>query len=116
MKTKLVRDGIKARAALERVHAANSPAGKMLGLYLKLNEEADEIADDPCNPEEYADLLEVIAELMRMNRVDGPEVERVMREKRARLGAFALGRILIAYDSDAELRLREYGEGDGIPD
>lgn len=107
MRVKLVRDKIGAGDSLELVQAANSRAGKMLGLYLKLHEEAQEIAGDPCNPEEYADLLEVITELMRMNGVDRAEVARVMHEKREHLGGFSMGRILRVYRTMCEKHLRK---------
>lgn len=101
MKVKLVRDKLEARHSLETIKAANSAAGKMMGLYLKLHEEAAEIADAPHNPEEYADLLQVIVELMHMNNISPTDVERIMHEKRADKGGLSRGRILVRHQTHA---------------
>ncbi len=61
----------------------------------KLHEESEEIARDATEPAEYADLLEVMLELMRINDVSWHSVEDALRHKRAERGAFRLGRIWI---------------------
>ena len=61
-------------------------------LALKLFEESAEIADDPSDPAEYADLLEVMLELARLNGVPWAAIERKLWEKRELKGAFRLGR------------------------
>ncbi len=98
MRVKLVRDHCAAvREAPDRddqtIGAANSLAGKHMALLLKLHEEADEISRDAQNPVEYADLLEVMLELAKINGVAWDDIEVAMREKHRERGGFHQGMI-----------------------
>ena len=101
MRVKLVRDLVECRDDSEEIRPANSRAGKTALLCLKLHEEAQEISDAPWDPVEYADLLEVMLELMRLNGVTPDALETAVLEKRSRLGAFRRGRTLVRPGPDA---------------
>lgn len=90
---KLIRDKLDGRAG-DTVRPANSRAGKLMGLYLKLHEEAGEIADSPGDPAEYADLLETLLETARENGVPWHEIERVFLLKHRERGGFRIGKVL----------------------
>lgn len=77
------------------VHPVNSRPGKQLALLLKLHEEAEEIGRHATDPAEYADLLEVMLELMRVNNVSWAQVEEALLAKRERLGGFRMGMIWV---------------------
>lgn len=94
MRVKLIRDRMVTSQG-GRVQAANSLAGKHLALVAKLHEETEEIAKDATDPAEYADLLETMLELARINRVPWPEIETAMAKKRRERGGFRVGRIWI---------------------
>ena len=72
----------------------NSPAGRQLALIAKLHEEAEKIARDPRNPAEYTDILEVLIELVRLNRVPWSEIEDAFLRKREENGTFRMARIM----------------------
>ncbi len=94
MRVKLVRDQMKiGQGGIAR--PANSLAGKHLALLLKLHEEAEEISRNADDPEEYADLLEVLFELMRINNVPWAQVQKALIDKRRLLGGFRMGRIWV---------------------
>lgn len=106
MKVKLVRDNIVALDELEVVRPANTRAGRLMGLLAKLHEEAAEIVDAPNDPEEYADLLQVLTDLMILNQIDFMEVSRILETKRARKGGFSRGMVLTRYDSMEQMNRR----------
>ena len=87
MSSKLVRDKHVAGAG-ERVRPANTRAGQHLAITQKLHEEVCELADDPTDLGEYADVLELLQELARQNGVDWRDVEKVQCDKRAERGGF----------------------------
>jgi predicted house-cleaning noncanonical NTP pyrophosphatase (MazG superfamily) len=93
MKTKLVRD--KITEGPNKIRPCNSDEGKQLALCLKLHEEAGEIADCPSDPSEYADMLEVMLELARLNGVNWSHIEKALVQKRKVLGGFRKGHVLI---------------------
>lgn len=101
MRVKLVRDLVERLDDEEEIRSANSRAGKTALLCLKMHEEAQEISHAPWDPAEYADLLEVLSELMRLNGVDLDDVVVAGLEKRRRLGAFYRGRTLVRPGPDA---------------
>jgi predicted house-cleaning noncanonical NTP pyrophosphatase (MazG superfamily) len=103
MKIKLVRDNITSRGPQEVVRKCNTPAGLLGLLCAKLHEEAQEIADDPKNPEEYGDLYEVMLRIMKMNGVSWEQVEKIRLEKAADKGVFDEGMVLIVDPSQADL-------------
>lgn len=94
MRVKIVRDRmvIGKGGTLQPV---NSKAGKMMGLLLKLHEEADEISRGAECPEEYADLLEVMLEIARMNDVSWADIEAALLRKREERGAFQRGMVWV---------------------
>lgn len=92
MRTKLVRDRCNAvkegqckRAQLESEY--------QMSLVLKLHEEAQEIAKDPSDPAEYADLLEVLWALADANCVSTSDIMASLEAKRKELGGFEEGQI-----------------------
>ncbi len=94
MRVKLVRDCMTiGQGGIAR--PANSLAGKHLALLLKLHEEAEEIGRAAHDPTEYADLLETLFELMRINGVRWAQVEKALLAKRKELGGFRRGRIWV---------------------
>lgn len=97
LKAKLVRDKVEPRDQHEEVHSANSSAGRHMALCLKMHEEASEIADEPQDAYEYADLLEVIFELARMHGVSNDDIMNAMADKRHRKGGFRMARIWQMY-------------------
>ena len=94
MRVKLVRDKVTPLGDGDDIRPVNSLAGKVGLLSLKMHEETQEVALKPWDPYEYADLWEVILEMMRMNGVSVEEVEKAAVEKRKRLGSFRRGMVL----------------------
>lgn len=95
MRVKLVRDKVPLLGRKgEEIKPVNSQIGKVALLVLKLHEEAQEIAENPWDPEEYADIMEVLAELMRLHDVSGDAVSKAAEEKSERLGNFRGGMVL----------------------
>jgi len=94
MRVKLVRDKVPLKDDRETIQAANSPAGRVALLINKMHEEVGEIAMDPWDPEEYADLFEAVSELMRLNGVSMLEVENAVWAKRRAVGGFRQGMVL----------------------
>lgn len=95
MRVKLIRDKMKISQG-GRTAAVNSLPGKHIALIAKLHEEAEEIAKKATDPEEYADLLEVLLELAHINQVPWANIERAMLQKRQVLGGFRFGKIWIS--------------------
>ncbi len=92
MKCKLVRD--RCNAVKEgQCEAAQTESHYVMGLILKLHEEAQEIAKDPSEPEEYADLLEVLWALADANCVSSADIMFIMETKRKEFGGFSEGQI-----------------------
>lgn len=97
MKVKLVRDKMAERDG-EVIQPVNTRSGKHALLLLKLHEEAEEIARAATDPEEYADLLEAMLELARMNGVTWPSIEEALLKKREERGGFRRGMVMIRGD------------------
>lgn len=102
MKVKLVRDNIAKIAppdgtdiAGRTIRPANGLEGKHILLCAKLHEEAAEIVDDPKDPAEYADLLEVMEELARINGVSWRKILSVKKKKHAERGGFRKGLVMV---------------------
>lgn len=95
MIAKLVRDRADAVKA-GQCQAANSLPGKHMALLLKLHEEVEEISRDASRPYEYADMLEVLFELARINNVSWGSIEAEIICKRAAKGAFREAQIWTA--------------------
>jgi len=93
MKAKLIRDKLGGHAG-SVVRPVNSMPGKQLALVSKLHEEAEEIAECATDPAEYADMIEVLIELARINGVSWEEIERTAIEKREERGGFRRGLIM----------------------
>ena len=92
MKAKLVRD--RCAAVIEgECEPVSTDAEYQMALLLKLHEEAQEIADDATNPEEYADLLEVLLALAYANGVNCEDILGALILKRAAKGGFDEGQI-----------------------
>lgn len=94
MIVKLVRD---RQEALKdgRNAPANSLPGRHMALCKKLFEEAAEIDRDPTDAAEYADLLEAMLELARLNGVRWSEIEAALLRKREEKGGFRLGLVAV---------------------
>ncbi len=92
MKSKLVRDHCPAVIEGECV-LASTEAEYQMALLLKAHEEIQEIADCPEDPEEYADLLEVMLALAEHNGVDGDDILDALVMKREHKGGFEDGQI-----------------------
>lgn len=95
MRVKLIRDFMQVTQGGE-VQFANSDTGKQVLLLLKLHEEAEEIALCPTDPAEYADMIEVLAELARLNGVSWDDIEQVAIDKNDEFGGFRQGRYWIS--------------------
>ena len=67
-----------------------------MALLLKLHEEANEIADAATDPTEYADLLETLLELAKINEVPWSKIEKAMLSKREQLGGYQMAQIWTA--------------------
>ena len=99
MRAKLIRDKMNVSHGQDyggSVYCTGRSAEKQVALLLKLHEEAEEISRGATNPEEYADLLEVLVELAAINGVEWTAVMRAVSEKHDRLGGFKLGRIWVS--------------------
>ena len=92
MQVKLVRDHCGAMLDGE-CQPASTEAEYHMALLLKLHEEAQEIADEPDDPEEYADLLEVLLALANLNDVSGDAILEALCAKRRAVGGFEDGQI-----------------------
>ena len=92
MQVKLVRDHCGA-AYNGECEAASTDGEYQMALLLKLHEEAQEIADAPDDPEEYADLLEVMLALANLNDVSGEAILEALVGKRRAVGGFEDGLI-----------------------
>jgi len=93
LKVKLVRDRIE-QAHTDTLAPANSLAGKRMLLQQKLHEESAEIADNPNDPSEYADLLEVMLELAKTNGISWDRIEKAVLQKREERGGFRRAMVL----------------------
>lgn len=99
VKVKLVRDHIQ-RAFTRQLNEgdtlspANTVFGKRVLLQQKLHEEAAEIADNPGDPAEYADLLEAMLELAKTNGVPWADIEKAVLQKREERGGFRRAMVL----------------------
>lgn len=98
MRAKLIRDDCEKvwtepLRSNQTIQTVNSITGKHMALLLKLHEETDEISRDATNPTEYADLLEVMIELARINGVRWASIEKALLAKRAERGGFRLGKV-----------------------
>lgn len=99
VKVKLVRDRIDENCYCRNdpevnLRPCNTIDGKRMLLQAKLHEEASEIAEDPRDPAEYADLLEVLLELARVNGVPWQAIEHSLLEKRRQRGGFRRGMVM----------------------
>ena len=101
MKVKMVRDNMATILADDpdwdhaKVRPVNGKEGHLALLLLKLHEESQEVAGEPTDPAEYADLLEVVFALMALNGVSWASVEGALLEKREMKGSFHLGMVLV---------------------
>jgi predicted house-cleaning noncanonical NTP pyrophosphatase (MazG superfamily) len=74
-------------------------------LSLKLFEEAAEVAADPSDVDEYADLLDVLATMAEVNGIPWVDVLSAMYAKRGRRGGFTEGRVgLHTYPDKEDVR------------
>jgi len=89
MRVTLVRDDVVVPEGEAR--PANSLPGKQLALIGKLHEEVAQLAKESTDPFGYADLLEAVSELMRINEVSWASVEEASKQKRETSGAFRRG-------------------------
>lgn len=92
MKIDLIRDKTGVPTEGE-VLPVNSLPGRQLAVIAQLHQEIGALSKDGTNLEAYADLIELLMELMRVNEVDwGDAVDRRV-EKLERLGGFRKGLI-----------------------
>ncbi len=94
MQVKLVRDHCPATVAGECSQAVTDEEYQM-ALLLKLHEEAQEIARAVHDPEEYADLLEVLIALADHNNVTEEDILSAFVSKRERKGGFGKRQIWV---------------------
>lgn len=83
----LVRDKTVPRPGFTEANLTVSPAMATALLVAKIHSEAEEIARDVSNPEEYADVLECLLGLAKLNGIKWPDVMAALKEKRERKGA-----------------------------
>ncbi len=93
MLVKLIRDKLSVRDG-DDVKPANSLQGNHILLVAKLHEESQKIARDATNPEEYADLLQVMMDLAHLNGVPWDFVEAARLNKLEEKGGFSRGLVL----------------------
>ena len=89
--SKLVRDKIpqiirKNENRTPKIHTA-SPSEYREKLYEKLSEEVAELIKDK-NPDEMADILEVVRAIIKLNRWTYPKIEKLRVEKARKRGKF----------------------------
>ena len=101
MKAKLVRD--RCRAVYDEsayVTACDSDSEYHQAMMLKMYEEVGEIALAPTDPEEYADLLEVMLAMAASQDVDGEDILQALISKRLAFGGFNDGMI---WDGESDI-------------
>lgn len=98
MRVELVRDRQGPVREGDEIQPANSRAGKLLALRAKLHEEVEEIARQPDDPLEYADMLELLLEHARECGVPWADIESAMSTKHRRKGGFRRGLVLTNED------------------
>ena len=92
---KLIRDKLSANEnGPNKEGHANTVLGKQALLFNKLYEEIAEIAADPTDPYEYADVLEALFELARINKVPIETILKCMQQKRRQSGGFREGKYI----------------------
>lgn len=97
VRVKLVRDRTPDVVELGenyRVRPCNTRDGKIQLLQSKLHEEVSEIQDNPADPNEYADLLEVMLSLAQEQGVSWNEIEAAFWKKQNDLGSFKRGLVM----------------------
>lgn len=89
---KLVRDKVEPRKGEteQRLH----PSLHRAALINKLHEEVEEVARDPKNIDEYADVLEALQTLAWLNGFSEFEIEEARIRKERERGGFELGRFI----------------------
>jgi predicted house-cleaning noncanonical NTP pyrophosphatase (MazG superfamily) len=97
VKVKLIRNKL-AHVPKEGVRVMQfvpgDPAHRM-ALAAKLHEEAAEVADEPKDVFEYADLIEVALQLAHFNGFSEEAVHAAMLAKRAEKGGFGYGYVMV---------------------
>lgn len=97
MKIKLIRNKLalipREGVRVERVEVA-SPLHRAL-LAAKIHEEAAEIANDPTDPKEYADLIECTMQLAQFNGISADTIYGTMLAKRKERGGFGHGYYMV---------------------
>ncbi len=91
MKIDLIRD--KVEVAEGEVRPVNSLPGRQLALIAQLHQELGALAQDGAKKAVYANLLELMREMMRINEVDWQMVEEERIERLVWLGGFRRGLI-----------------------
>lgn len=89
---KLVRDRCNAVKEGQCVRA-QTESEYMMALLLKMHEEIEEIAKDPSDAAEYADLMEVMQAFADANGVSSNDIITALSQKRHDLGGFEDGQI-----------------------
>ncbi len=113
MKAKLIRDHCPAVHDLTSdVSACDSDSEYHMALVGKMYEEVGEIAMDPTDPTEYADLLEAVLAMAASQDVEGTEIFHAMIAKRMMYGRFEDGLILTGSATDAEKLRPEFTPSD----
>lgn len=91
MKIRLIRDKEAGRGRVPS-QCANSASGKHVLLLGKLHQSAEGIADDPKNLEAYADMVQAIAEIARVNNIKWSDIETAAITQNSLNGGFRAGR------------------------
>jgi predicted house-cleaning noncanonical NTP pyrophosphatase (MazG superfamily) len=99
-RVKLIRDTKDTpRDANEQVKPVNSKLGHSAFLLLKMYEEIGEVAADPCDVTEYADVLEALYTFGKLHDVTPEEMEAARLGKKATVGGFQRGLIFSRRDN-----------------
>ena len=88
---KLVRD--RCNAVLEGQCVRATESEYMMALLLKMHEEIEEIAKDPSDPAEYADLMAVLEAFAAANEVPSVDILIAKAQKDEAFGGFEDGQI-----------------------
>jgi predicted house-cleaning noncanonical NTP pyrophosphatase (MazG superfamily) len=93
----LTRDNLPARNENEKCRRVDTALTVAL-LVAKLHSEAEEIALDLTNPEEYGDLLETLASLGQLNGVSFDQIHQAAIKKAAKKGSLVGGNFWVPKD------------------
>ena len=89
---KIIRDHYIDIIDRDKLEIDDCPEKMMFYLLQKFQEEKHELVESNCKEvEEYADLIQVVLDLARLNDISIKDIEQTRHEKEIRLGGFKMG-------------------------